>query len=443
MQKERNTVPSAPVLEPSRRTFLRRFLVQVVSLVAAFGAAGFTAMYLRTQFLLEERSLAQARSTVDLIVAVRQWNTDYGGAWVVKTPGVETNPFLRKVGVNADMTTTDGRVLTLRNHAIMTVEIGDLLAGRGGVTLRLTGLRPLDPENAPSAWERSALLAFEKGAREQWTADRVGASSVLRYMRPLSTRTGCLTCHAQQGFKVGDIQGAISVTAPLAAERNALAVNAIWLVSSGVATVLLLLGLMYLLVRKMAIRLETAESTLMRMAMTDELTSVWNQRHTLERLRVEIERARRTGMKLSVVMTDIDRFKAVNDRFGHASGDRVLIEVARRMSRTLRPYDVIGRVGGEEFLVLAPEADLDAGARLAERIRAAVAEGPIEHAGVSLNVTLSAGVSIIDPDEPDALDRALARADGALYESKANGRNRVTTRGMVMHEATREETSPD
>ena len=72
-----------------------------------------------------------------------------------------------------------------------------------------------------------------------------------------------------------------------------------------------------------------------------------------------------------------------------------------------------------------------------------MAEGPIEHAGVSLNVTLSAGVSTIDPDEPDALDRALARADGALYESKANGRNRVTTRGMVAHEATQEETSPD
>ena len=189
-------------------------------------------------------------------------------------------------------------------------------------------------------------------------------------MRPLSTRTGCLTCHAQQGFKVGDIQGAISVTAPLAAQRNALAIDAIWLVSSGVATVLLLLGLMSF-VRQMAIRMETAESTLMRMATTDELTSVWNLRHTLERLRVEIERARRTGSEFSVVMTDVDRFKAVNNRFGHASGNRVYIEVARRMSRTLRPYDVIGRVGGEEFLVLAPEADLDDGARLAERLRAA------------------------------------------------------------------------
>ena len=196
MQKERNTVPSAPVPEPARRTFLRRFLAQVVLLVAVFAVAGITAMYLRTQFLLEEGSLAQARSTADLVVAVREWNTEYGGAWVVKTPGVETNPFLRKIGVNADITATDGRVLTLRNHAVMTVEISDLFTGRGGMTLRLTGLRPLDPKNAPSAWERSALLAFEKGAREQWTADRGGASA-LRYMRPLLTQTSCLTCHAQ------------------------------------------------------------------------------------------------------------------------------------------------------------------------------------------------------------------------------------------------------
>jgi diguanylate cyclase (GGDEF)-like protein len=443
MQTERHAVPSAPVPEPARRTFLRRFLVQVVLLVAVFAAAGFTAMYLRTQFLLEERSLAEARSTVDLIVAVREWNTGYGGVWAVKTDGVETNPFLRNVGVNADIKTTDGRVLTLRNHAIMTVEIGNLLTDRGGVTLRLTGLRPLDPANAPSAWERSALLAFEKGAREQRLADHAVASPVLRYMRPLLTQTGCLKCHAQQGFKVGDIQGAISVTVPLAAEHSALAVNAIWLVSSGVASVLLILGLMYLLGRQMALRLETAEATLMRMATTDELTSVWNQRHTLERLRTEIERARRTRTKLSVVMADIDRFKRVNDRFGHASGDRVLVEVARRMSRTLRPYDVIGRIGGEEFLVLAPDADLDDGATLAERIRAAVAERPIEHAGVSLNMTLSAGVSIVDPAEPDALGRALARADGALYESKANGRDRVTTRGVGVHEATQENTAPD
>ncbi len=442
MEKDHDTVPLTPDPEPARRTFLRRFLVQVVLLVAVFAAAGFTSMYLRTEALLEERSLAEARSTVDLIIAVRQWNTDYGGVWVVKRPGVETNPFLRKIGIKADLKTTDGRVLTLRNHAIMTAEIGDLLTDRLGLTLRLTGLRPLDPENVPSGWERTSLLAMEKGAREVWTADRAGPSPVLRYMRPLITRQSCLECHAQQGFKVGDIQGALSVTVPLTEEREALTVNAIWLVSSGVASVLLLLGLMYLLVRQMAIRLETAEASLVRMATIDELTSVWNRRHTLERLRAEIERARRTGGSLSVIMIDIDQFKRVNDLFGHASGDRVLAEVAGRVRRNLRPYDVIGRIGGEEFLVLAVEADLDDAAALAERIRAAVAEGPINYGGVSLEMTLSAGVSIVDPGEPDALDRALARADGALYESKANGRDRVTTRGMPLEGADEDETRP-
>jgi diguanylate cyclase (GGDEF)-like protein len=411
---------------PARRTHLRGFLLQMAVVLAVFSAAALTAMFLRTQALLKDDVLAQSRSYVDPINAAREWNMNYGGAWVDKSTGAMTNPLLLKAGVTADIRTTEGRVLTLRNHAIMTDEIGGLLAGRGGVSLRLTGLRPLNPQNAPTAWERSSLIAFGRGVKERWTAEYDGPAPVFRYMRPLKTLPECLTCHKGQGFRVNDVHGALSVAVPLTAEVQTLRVNIIWLVTGGTASVALLLGVLYLVVGRMAGRLERAEASLMRLATTDSLTAVWNRRHTLEGLRKEVERAHRGNRSLAVVMADIDDVKRINDQFGHAAGDHVLAEIASRMSRTLRPYDILGRIGGEEFLVVAPEADLDGACALAERIRRAVSGRGIEYQSTVLGVSVSAGVTVVDPVEPEALDRALARADNALYESKRGGRDMVT-----------------
>lgn len=174
--------------------------------------------------------------------------------------------------------------------------------------------------------------------------------------------------------------------------------------------------------------LADACTDLERRASFDPLTGVLARTAMLERSAALIRRAVDGAKGAAVLMLDIDRFKAVNDRFGHATGDRVLKEVAGRMAGSCRAGDLLGRVGGEEFLavfadVTAPEATV-----IAERLRDAVARGPVptEAAG-PLAVTVSGGLFALGPDDADhSLAAAMSRADAALYRAKTEGRNRIT-----------------
>jgi len=157
----------------------------------------------------------------------------------------------------------------------------------------------------------------------------------------------------------------------------------------------------------------------------DALTRIWNRSAIIGRLEHEISRARREKRALAVAMLDIDHFKKVNDAHGHQAGDGVLREVAARLKALLRPYDAVGRYGGEEFLIILPGCDADDAAGLAERLREAVACEEVNVGEKTIPVTVSLGVSCLaDADDPDAA-QLVRLADDALYRAKAGGRNRV------------------
>jgi len=178
------------------------------------------------------------------------------------------------------------------------------------------------------------------------------------------------------------------------------------------------------------------QEQLTRLATTDALTGLASRRHLLAELEKELRRAERSGRPLSVLMIDLDHFKGINDRYGHAVGDEVLAAVAARCVARLRAIDLCGRIGGEEFVVLLPEADAEGALTTAERLRADLAETPIDTAGGPLGVTISIGVATHRPRSPSANENAddeatrrvqdlLQRADDALYRAKGGGRNRV------------------
>lgn len=156
----------------------------------------------------------------------------------------------------------------------------------------------------------------------------------------------------------------------------------------------------------------------------DSLTGLLNRRYLLERLEETRTRAHRTGTPYTVIMVDIDRFKAFNDRHGHECGDLVLRSAANAMSRSLRATDFVGRWGGEEFLIILPETDMAGGFDLGERIRLEVAGSPVEYRGETLHVTVTVGVATC-LDAEEAIDDNVRRADSALLEGKAQGRNRT------------------
>ncbi|MCC6190953.1 MAG: diguanylate cyclase [Anaerolineales bacterium] len=157
---------------------------------------------------------------------------------------------------------------------------------------------------------------------------------------------------------------------------------------------------------------------------TDDLTGLYNRRHLLSLAEREFRRVRRFNRALSTIMLDIDHFKQVNDTYGHAAGDDVIAEVARRLRTNIRSIDLIGRYGGEEFVLVLPETGL-AGARLvAERLRRAIALTPVPTAADRLPITISLGVADAQADVGE-LAALIARADQAMYAAKQAGRNRV------------------
>jgi two-component system cell cycle response regulator len=169
----------------------------------------------------------------------------------------------------------------------------------------------------------------------------------------------------------------------------------------------------------------------LRLAMRDPLTGLYNRRFAAPQLTAVAERARAEGAPFAVMVMDLDRFKQVNDLYGHAAGDQVLIEVARRLSANLRDTDVLARIGGEEFLAILPRTGMPMARTVAERLCQAMDDEPIRiDSGEALRVTVSIGVAVAGTAGPDSfgIEGLVEQADLALLESKGAGRNQVTYR---------------
>lgn len=174
-------------------------------------------------------------------------------------------------------------------------------------------------------------------------------------------------------------------------------------------------------------------------ARTDDLTGLKNRRAFYELGARTLEHAQRYGHPVCVVMLDIDRFKRINDTWGHAAGDEAIKAVAQVIRQTVRATDISGRVGGEEFAVLLPESSAEEAAAQAERLRQAVAGLSLRQGADEIPITCSLGVA--ERDGESSLDRLMRRADLALYEAKVQGRNRVArhgSRGVIQTARSRE-----
>jgi diguanylate cyclase (GGDEF)-like protein len=162
---------------------------------------------------------------------------------------------------------------------------------------------------------------------------------------------------------------------------------------------------------------------------TDGLTKLYNRRYFMELLDLEFQRAQRYESKLAFVMMDIDYFKGFNDSYGHLLGDRILAEISQIFQENLRVNDIIGRYGGEEFGLMAPETDLKGALVVAERYRKRIADFTMIEAGKPLKITISLGVACYPHPRIRTMDDLIRLADNALYEAKKYGRNRVEVAG--------------
>ena len=193
-------------------------------------------------------------------------------------------------------------------------------------------------------------------------------------------------------------------------------------------------GSLYYLMRQGTMQLAHVQNRLRDLAATDVLTGLHNRRYLFDRIKQEFSRMERATLRsepvdsIGFVMVDIDHFKAINDAYGHLAGDQVLQEVAKRLKGTLRPYDVIGRFGGEEFLAMLPHSAMADAEAVAERMRHLISQAPCDVGGKAIAVTASFGVAHCQ-DAKDDVNAALGRADKALYLAKEGGRNKVVRSG--------------
>ena len=178
---------------------------------------------------------------------------------------------------------------------------------------------------------------------------------------------------------------------------------------------------------QVAVAIENARllQEVQRLAITDELTNVLNRRGFDDVSTREFVAAKRYSRPLSLIMLDIDRFKAINDVYGHPIGDEILIEIAARARTKIRETDYISRYGGEEFLILLIEQKPDNAKTVAERIRKSVADQPFDTSVGKITVTISAGITGMNT-QTASISMMIKTVDKALYRSKENGRNRVT-----------------
>ncbi|HEY6795157.1 MAG TPA: GGDEF domain-containing protein, partial [Kineosporiaceae bacterium] len=208
--------------------------------------------------------------------------------------------------------------------------------------------------------------------------------------------------------------GALAVARPAgAAPFDALAVDAVTALAAHAGT---------------AVANVRAHEETSRLSVTDPLTGAYNFRHLTSTMAREVERATRFTRPLSFLMLDLDHFKQVNDTQGHAFGDAVLREFARRLGACLREVDVVARYGGEEFVVVLPETGAEGACAVATRIVDAVRKEPFRAAGYSRTVTVSAGIAAY-PDHGRTASELMRAADGALYAAKHGGRDRWVLAG--------------
>lgn len=417
---------NAPVKSPKNSDFVRRYLTGIFLMITLILLSVFWGFSYRSNALIKGQLLKQGQAFFSEMLIIREWAAKHGGVYVKITPETVINPYLQKIpGLKLLIHDQDGATYTLKNPTLITRELSELAATKGILKFRITSQTPLNPINQPDAFETSALQSFTKGQKEFYSFETSGQQTFFRYMAPLITQKECLKCHAQQGYKEGDIRGGISVSIPATEILVQIKENRYYII----LIALVIVGLIYAIIRYVSRvfigDLNRAEQQLREMASRDFLTSLLNRREAYRRIQEEIERTARTGQPLSFILFDIDHFKRLNDSYGHNAGDAVLKQLAAKLLAALRDYDIACRYGGEEFLVVAPETDMEQALRLAERLRATIASTSFssEDHALETTITISIGVAVYGTGE--SIERVISRADGALYHAKETGRNRV------------------
>jgi diguanylate cyclase (GGDEF)-like protein len=379
----------------------------------------------RNRELVNEQLKQQAQTLFRQLELTREWIAGHGGVYVRQAPAGRVVPAAAQLpGVKAVVRDQDGEIFTLKHQSVATRELSELSSRQGVIKYRISSLKPLNPVNAPDAFEQTALESFSRGDREYFAMVSEDSQIAYRYMAPLVVQQSCLPCHDQQGYRVGDVLGGVSVTLSATHMLQHLQETRLYLIVSALGILIVVLVAMQRISSSYGTELAIADRNLTEMTARDPLTGLLSRNETFLRLQEEQSRAVRFRTHLSIIIINIDHFNRVNDTYGHATGDRVLQEIATMLRSALRNYDIICRYGGGEFLVATPDTIAEDAFEVADRMRHQMYEQGLHLDRVGkLDISVSAGVAeLLDDENADGL---IKRATRALGRAKAEGRNQV------------------
>jgi len=358
-----------------------------------------------------------AKTLFEQVVITRNWNALQNGVYVKASENTPPNEYLDDP--QRDLLVPPEFHLTKINPAYMTRLISELTGQKSGAQFHMTSLKPIRPANSPDEWEKIALIEFNEGktaAKKQFFKPGT-TQPFYRYMAPLPVEESCLACHVEQQYKPGDIIGGISIKI---LDIPKIELLPIMLSHLSIGVFVLFLIFFY------GQKLIKAYDTIRIQAIYDPLTKIPNRRYFNDRIQEEFERSMRNDDPLSIIMADIDHFKNYNDYYGHDQGDLCLIQVAQTIRNVLnRPADFCARYGGEEFIIILPDTGINGATHMATKLINAMKTLEMAHEdSVTKNyVTLSLGICS-EKEMKSNVNYIVTKADQALYQAKANGRNR-------------------
>ncbi|MBF0411191.1 MAG: diguanylate cyclase [Desulfamplus sp.] len=423
-----NIIKKEQIFQTAKRVW-RPFILQISISILIFSLIFFVILFFRNKQLIETEHIVRARSYYEHIIVTRSWVSNYGGVYIEKTESVKSNPYLH----DPDIKSTNGKTYTLRNPSLVTIELSEYAKINNFFSYHMTSLNPVNPQNKPDEFEKKALDIFERGQKEIWIKEKKGNQIYFRYMAPIFRENSCLNCHVEQkqiNKTDSNIRGGISVKFDISDIENTLKLHSQLIIFLGFLSTSIFLGIVYCFVIKLMKAFSESQRQIQEMAITDELTKLYNRRYFYSKLNEEFEKAQRYKRDISCIMIDIDFFKKVNDQYGHDTGDNVLRAVSNCIKSTCRSIDIVARYGGEEIIILLPETDKFKAALVAEKIRKLIENKEIAYdkEDKTVKVTISLGVAdFVSDDIVKHLDpnQFIKNADSALYHAKNSGRNRV------------------
>lgn len=393
-----------------------------------------------------EIAAQRGRDLFMMIELTRAWNSYHGGVYAVRSDFATPNPHL--VTSNRDLKTTKGIELTMIDPAYMARQISELSRSRN-FHFHLTSLKPLRPGNAPDVWERSTLEAFERGAEERIELIGGEQDGEFRYMAPLKVEPMCLSCHAVQGYELGDIRGGISINidaAPILAAKQTQVTRTIvaHLLAWAAVSVIIYMNVRGVRLGMMRLRekhrtqaktiaqkdraLRQAKQKLDSLQREDSLTGFYNRDFFEKSLQEALDRAEARDERYGLLVIELDFFREFNDANGILEGD-IVIRMVADVVRKLAPKDdaLFGRYIGSSFAVGINAYRNAECAALAERVRRTVFELGIKHeySAAAKFVTVTIGTVSAAPGSVEDVRALLKKAATAMFHGKRDGRNRV------------------